>query len=181
MSKDIPVFNKEQSPNFKYESRYAVELFRHIMNGGAFDSFLCGDKDHDGKPNGKAPITKKTLYNWYNSIPEFAHARELAESRVQANIDKTIYSGAMGVIQKKVIDPVSGVVLVDPDQANPKLLMFLAKTRFKKTYSEKNEVTLSNADGSNIGAPMDLSKLTDDELDAYIKLTGKLSASTANT
>lgn len=152
-------FEKERSPNFKYESRLAVALYRWILGGGTFESY-------DGEIRPGVFVNRQTKFNWYKTIPEFANARHLAEEHKQGNVDRAMYALAMGTQLQKVDG-------MDQSKMNPQVLMFLAKTIFRKTYSEKTETILSNPDGSPLGSPVDYSNLNDEELEAMIKLTRK--------
>ncbi len=173
MSNEIPVFEKEANPNFKYKSAYAIRLYHHILNGGTFESFICYQDDDKRLP----PITRTTKQNWYKTIPEFANARHLAEDRKQNGLDRALYSNAMGIKQKPQLDE-KGEIVVDPSKQSLKAQMFLANTLFKRSYSKRDEVVVSNPDGSNIFTSGDVEKalehLTDEELDEYIRLKEKM-------
>jgi len=156
-----PVFEENKHPADKYEPRYAIELFRWIMDGGTFESFECGPLDAN-----EPRITRTTKQNWLKRIPAFESARHLAEDRVQANLDRLLYRRALGYKNK----PAKESDLIDPELVSEKSLFFLLSRRFKKTYSTHNEVSVSNPDGSAIGSGVDLSKLSDEQLEKWIEL-----------
>ena len=158
---DVPVFEEEKHPADKYEPRYATELFKWIMSGGTFESFECGPVD----PN-KPRITRTTKQNWLKRIPAFESARFLAEDRVQANLDRMVYRRAIGYKNKPSREDDD----IDPELVSEKALFFLLSRRFKRTYSTHNEVSISNPDGSALGAGPDLSKLSDEQLEKWIEL-----------
>jgi hypothetical protein len=114
-------------------------------------------------------ISEKTLRK------NFRNVLDNAEMDLFSRAAGTLAMMALGSPVK--VDPATQKVIRAEIKPDLGALCFLLKTRGKKLgWSERHE--LVGKDGTPLGAPPDLSVLTDDELAAYIALNKKLAAGT---
>lgn len=102
----------------KYKPKYCKKLVDHMSKGYSLETF-----------GHKVGVTRQTVYNWIKQFPDFKKAKDEAqqaaqdffEQKLMAKLDKSDFSS-------KYIDT--------------SCLIFALKTRFHKTYSEKQEVSV---------------------------------------
>lgn len=137
----------------KYRPEYCKLLAEHMLAGDSFETFGVFLKLKGLTPEDENPITRSTLYNWANSIPEFLDAKTHA-------FDCRLYKDEQS--QKGYI---SG-----ENKGNPSVLIHKLKCTEPKLYLEK---TVTEVHSKNTMEDIDTSKLNDEELSQLSDLIGK--------
>lgn len=104
---------------YKYDDSFPEKLIAHLSKGLSFESF-----------GGTINVSRATVFNWANDIPEFKKAKEVG------------YQKALSFYEKILSAKVSGQKIegFDPKKSDTACLIFALKTRFHKIYGEKKEV-----------------------------------------
>lgn len=106
--------------NRKYNKEYCEKVIEWMEQGYSFESFA-----------GSLYITRKTLYNWMESHPEFAEAKQVAEERCR------IFWERMGI---------KGMLLGDKEKFNAAVWVFNMKNRFK--WHDRHEIQHELGEGT---------------------------------
>lgn len=118
-----------------FKTEYCDMLIEHMSEGYSFESFA-----------GVVKTCKQTLYNWLDAQPDFLDAKKI------------------GFEQSRLFWEKAGIGLsVGRIDGNPTMAIFNLKNRFPSEWRDKQDIDLSNTDGT-LKPTIDTSKLTTEQL-----------------
>ena len=120
-----------------YKTEYDDMIIEHMEQGYSFESFA-----------GVVGCSNKTLYNWADRNPSFLHAKELGFEKSRKFWEIEAIKQATG-----------------KSDGNTTMAIFNLKNRFPKQWRDKQELDMSNTDGT-LKPTIDTSKLTIEQLQA---------------
>jgi hypothetical protein len=103
----------------KYTEEYCQLLIDHMAEGLSFEAFA-----------GKVSTTKKTLYNWCESYPDFLHAKEIGTEKCRIFWEEL---GRDHVVSRTIPG-------VESTALNTGVYVFNMKNRFPEEWKDKKEV-----------------------------------------
>ena len=106
----------------KYKPEYCEELKKHMATGMSYESF-----------GAEVDCGRSTLYDWEDKYPEWKAAKKTATEKAQSFFEKRLIAKTSG---QKFNNENFDTKLIDNS-----CLIFALKTRFHKTYGEKQEIT----------------------------------------
>jgi hypothetical protein len=115
---------------------------------------------------------RRTVYKWKAGDPAFADAFADAEIESVEHLENEAYRRAVEGTDKPVYQ--GGALVGTIREYSDTLLTLLLKARAPHKYRERASVEHSGPDGGPIPYRPDLSRLSDEELDALARLSGKL-------
>lgn len=126
MTKQIEKADNKQKPNTikapqdKFKDEYVDMLIKHMSQGMSFMSF-----------GGVVGAGRTTLYDWCDRYPKFKEAKQIGELKSQQWMEQRLMLKISG-------QEIRGI---DTKKIDTTALIFALKTRFHKTYGEKQELT----------------------------------------
>lgn len=147
-----------------YQEKYCQMLIDHMAKGHSFESFAGVEG---------VWVSRKTLYDWANANPDFAIAREIGQAKRMQQQEAQLLLMSRGIELKDS----SGNTTYHPKHGKPQIIQWLLARQNPDIYGEKKQIDLKSSDGSmSPKGPheIDLSSLTDDELEEYMILQEKL-------
>lgn len=138
----------------KYKPEYAEMLIEHCAEGLGWEEFA-----------GVIGVAEKTIYNWFNTIPEFLQAKEIGYSKAR------LWWGRVGrdnVVERNI--PGEGTTKI-----NTGAWIINMKNRFG--WTDRQDVTQkvdSTNHNVNLNAELDLQRLDDDEIELLERLVDKM-------
>ena len=113
--------------NIKYKPEYCELLIKHLAKGLSFDTF-----------GATVNVGRSTVYDWFDRYPEFKEAKAIAEQEGQAFFEKRLSIKISG-------QEIKGI---DAKKIDTTCLIFALKTRFHKTYGDRQKIEYSADDAT---------------------------------
>ena len=133
----------------EYKPEYCELLIQHSEEGFSFESFA-----------GRIGVTPKTIYNWEQKYPEFLQAKTIAKQKMLYADEQVLNAGAKGLIENY--------------HGASQVFKMKAVHKWRDT-----QVVEQSSVNVNLEAQIDLSGLTDDELDTIETLLSKAKGANA--
>lgn len=127
----------------EYKPEYCEMLINHAEQGYSFESFA-----------GRIGVTPQTIYNWEKAHPEFFEAKTIASRKMLFADEQVLNMGSKGLIENY----------------HGASQIFKMKAVHKWSDVQKIEQTAVNV---NLESQVDLSNLSDDDLEAIEKILSK--------
>ena len=115
--------------NIKYKPEFCELLIKHLSKGSSFDTF--GGLD-------EVSVARSTVYAWFEEYPEFKEAKHKAEQKAQAFFEDRLAVKISG-------QDVKGI---ESKKIDTTCLIFALKTRFHKTYGDRQKIEYSADDAT---------------------------------
>lgn len=109
----------------KYKSEFCQMLVDHMAQGLSYETF-----------GAEVNCGKTTLYDWEGKYPEWVDAKEIAFLKAQIFFEKRLIAKSSGATKKQ-----NGF---DAKLIDAQCLMFALKTRFHKTYGERQKLDIES-------------------------------------
>ncbi len=107
----------------KYKDEFCQMLIDHMSQGMSYETF-----------GAEVDCGKTTLYDWEKKYPEWVEAKDIGFMKAQSFLEKRLIAKTSGSsIKQKNFD----AKLIDTQ-----CLMFALKTRFHKTYGERQKLEM---------------------------------------
>jgi len=113
--------------NTKYKPEYGDLLVKHLSKGLSFDTF-----------GATVNVGRSTVYDWFDRYPEFKAAKVIAEQEGQSFFEKRLAIKISG-------QEVAGI---ESKKIDTTCLIFALKTRFHKTYGDRQKIEYSADDAT---------------------------------
>ena len=106
-----------KAPQCKYRPEYCQMLVNHMKQGLSVATF-----------GAKVDVSRSTVYEWIDTIPEFKEAHEKAKQLAQEFFESRLSAKIAGVT----------IPGIDTKKIDTTALIFALKTRFHETYGDKS-------------------------------------------